>query len=75
MFARSKQGVVDVVAGDEPLNREHVEEVSQLLDECICEGQPRYVSRSTRFREGLCVPKTDPSLFSGSCCFPLVVMV
>ena len=47
MFARSKQGVVNVVAGDDPLNREHIAEVSQLLDECICEGQPRIVFNLT----------------------------
>lgn len=43
MFARSKQGAVDVVAGDDPLNAEYIKDVSQLFDECISEGQPRII--------------------------------
>lgn len=43
MFERSKQGAVDVIAGDEPLNLESVDRVSRLLDQCIGQGQPRIV--------------------------------
>ena len=43
MFERSKQGAVDVIAGDEPLNVESADRVSRLLEDCIGAGQPRVV--------------------------------
>jgi anti-anti-sigma factor len=43
MFERAKQGVVNVISGDDPLNVDSLSEVTQLLDECIAEGQPRIV--------------------------------
>ena len=43
MFTRSQQGVVDIVAGELPLNLESVEEAGRVLDECIAQGQPRIV--------------------------------
>jgi len=43
MFERSKQGAVDVVRGDDPLNVDFVPRVLQLLQECGAHGQPRAV--------------------------------
>lgn len=43
MFARSKQGRVDVITGALPLSAEHRDDVLQLLEDCIDEGQPRIV--------------------------------
>ncbi len=43
MFERTTQGAVDVIAGDEPLNAELVQEVGALLAECLHDGQPRVV--------------------------------
>jgi anti-anti-sigma factor len=43
MFNRTKQGAVDVVYGDDPLNVDHVPRVLQLLQECGSRGQPRVV--------------------------------
>jgi anti-anti-sigma regulatory factor len=34
MFARTKQGAVDVVYGDDPLNEDNAPRVQRLLDEC-----------------------------------------
>ena len=43
MFARSRQGAVDVVYGDDPINADHVPRVLRLLQECGAQGQPRAV--------------------------------
>ncbi len=43
MFARTKQGAVDVVYGDDPLNEDNAPRVQRLLDECGGHGQPRVV--------------------------------
>ena len=43
MFEREKQGVVDVIRGDVPLNVEHVEAVADLLEACLGKGQPYVV--------------------------------
>jgi len=43
MFERLKQGAVDVIRGNDPLNVEHVEEASRLLDQCVRDGQPYVV--------------------------------
>ena len=43
MFEHAKLGSVDIISGDDPLNVEHLEEASRLLDDCISEGQPRVV--------------------------------
>jgi anti-anti-sigma factor len=43
MFGRSRQGAVDVISGDDPLNVEHVEKVAGLLEQCGGAGQPRVV--------------------------------
>jgi anti-anti-sigma factor len=43
MFDRTKQGAVDVIFGDDPLNADHVPRVLQLLEECGSRGQPRVV--------------------------------
>jgi anti-anti-sigma factor len=43
MFEHSRQGAVDVIAGDEPLNVDSVDRVTRLLDQCISHGQPRIV--------------------------------
>lgn len=43
MYARSKQGRVDVIAGDQPLCAEQREELLELFDECLERGQPRVI--------------------------------
>ncbi|HUG89652.1 MAG TPA: STAS domain-containing protein [Planctomycetaceae bacterium] len=43
MYEHSKQGAVDVITGDEPLNLDAVDRVSRLLEDCIGRGQPRIV--------------------------------
>ena len=43
MFARNKQGAVDVVSGDDPLSADYVPRVLRLLQECGAKGQPRAV--------------------------------
>jgi len=43
MFKCAKQGVVNVISGDDPLNADSLSDVTRLLDECIAEGQPRIV--------------------------------
>ncbi len=41
MFERVTNGVVNVIQGDLPLNVDHVEEVTDLLRECLQTGQPQ----------------------------------
>jgi anti-anti-sigma factor len=43
MFARNKQGAVEVVSGDDPLSADYVPRVLRLLQECGAQGQPRAV--------------------------------
>lgn len=43
MFELSRQGAVDIVSGNEPLNVEYVEAVKQLFDRCSSHGQPRII--------------------------------
>ena len=43
MFERTTQGAVDVVAGECPLNAEHVEEAAGVLKDCSTNGQPQVV--------------------------------
>ncbi|MGH9175026.1 MAG: STAS domain-containing protein [Vicinamibacterales bacterium] len=43
MFQRSKQGAVEILAGNTPLTREHLDEVAPLLEQCLSAGQPRVV--------------------------------
>ena len=43
MFERMKQGAVDVVLGDLPLNAEHAEQLRRLLTGCLAGGQPYVV--------------------------------
>ncbi len=43
MFERIRQGAVDVIRGDSPINGEHVERVGRLLAECLAESQPYVV--------------------------------
>lgn len=43
MFERTRQGAVDVVSGDDPLNEDHVPRVLTLLQQCGGHGQPRVV--------------------------------
>ena len=43
MFEHSKQGAVDLIAGDEPLHVDTLERAARLLDQCIAQGQPRLV--------------------------------
>jgi anti-anti-sigma factor len=40
MFERVTNGVVNVIRGDLPLNVDHVEEMTDLLKECLRTGQP-----------------------------------
>ena len=43
MFQLSRQGVIDVVSGRQPLNRDSTDKVRELLDESLTTGQPRIV--------------------------------
>ncbi|HEV3003162.1 MAG TPA: STAS domain-containing protein [Pirellulales bacterium] len=43
MFARSRQGAVDVIAGDDPLTADGLVGVARLCDELLAAGQPRAV--------------------------------
>lgn len=43
MFDRTRQGAVDVIFGDDPLNADHVPRVLQLVEECRGRGQPHVV--------------------------------
>ena len=43
MFERSMQGVVQVIRGNDPLDREHVPALVDLLAQCLEFGQPRVV--------------------------------
>lgn len=43
MFARSKQGAVDVIAGNGPLNAPNCESLRKLIDAATAQGQPRLV--------------------------------
>lgn len=43
MFEKTKQGVVDLVRGEEPLDSDHIAQVIALLGQCLEEGPPRVV--------------------------------
>ena len=43
MFEQTKQGAVDVIAGDVPVNVDSVDELSDVLDQCLGQGQPHVV--------------------------------
>ncbi len=43
MFKRNTQGTIDVVRGDDALVSERLDELSDLLEECLEQGQPRAV--------------------------------
>ncbi|MCR4411423.1 MAG: STAS domain-containing protein [Thermoguttaceae bacterium] len=43
MFDHTRQGAVDVITGDDPINVDHVDRVLTLLQSCGSHGQPRVV--------------------------------
>jgi len=43
MFEQSKQGAVDVIRGELPLNYETAGALSEILEQCLAHGQPRVV--------------------------------
>ncbi len=43
MFERTTQGAVDVIRGDAPLSADQLQEVRNLLEECLRDGQPHVV--------------------------------
>ena len=43
MFDRMKQGAVDVVSGDVPLNAENADHLRRLFTGCLTGGQPNVV--------------------------------
>jgi anti-anti-sigma factor len=43
MFERDTQGTIDVIRGDDALVSEHLERLSNLLEECLDKGPPRAV--------------------------------
>ena len=43
MFEHSRQGAIDVVGGELPLNGENAEALTRAFDECLAGGQPRAV--------------------------------
>ena len=44
MFERITQGAVDVISLDGPLTKEYVDEVAELIQLCLQEGQPMAVA-------------------------------
>src|SRR5690606_39076697 len=43
VFERTRQGAVDIVRGNEPLNWEHIDVMRSVLERCSASGQPRVV--------------------------------
>lgn len=43
MFEKAKQGAVDLIRGEGPLNVETIELAEPILQECLFQGQPRIV--------------------------------
>jgi anti-anti-sigma factor len=43
VFERHTQGTIDVIRVDDALVTEHLEQLSELLEECFGNGQPRAV--------------------------------
>ena len=43
MFEQSRQGAVDVIRGNDPLNVDHVEFLANLFEGCMEVGQPQVV--------------------------------
>ena len=43
MYEMEKHGAVNVICGDAPLNVDVVEQLTELLEESLLEGQPRVV--------------------------------
>ena len=43
MFERSTQGTIDIVRGGDALISERLAQLSELLEECLEQGQPRAV--------------------------------
>ncbi len=43
MFQRTKQGAVDVIAGEMPLTREYAGDLASVIDQCLDHGQPMAV--------------------------------
>jgi len=43
MFQRSRQGAINIVGGELPLNAENAELLTKTLEECFTDGQPRAV--------------------------------
>ncbi|QDU40136.1 STAS domain protein [Maioricimonas rarisocia] len=43
MFTRSRQGAVDVITGDAPLNVDSCNDVLHQIEACLSHGQPRLV--------------------------------
>ena len=43
MFEISRQGAIDVVAGELPLNAENAEALMRAFEKCLADGQPRAV--------------------------------
>ncbi|MFV1967281.1 MAG: STAS domain-containing protein [Pirellulaceae bacterium] len=43
MFKRSKQGAINVITGEAPITTEDLEVLSDALEACLADGQPRVV--------------------------------
>ena len=43
MFELARQGAVDVISGDLPLNSEHVADAAAVFEKCLDKGQPKLV--------------------------------
>ncbi|MFG0297566.1 MAG: STAS domain-containing protein [Maioricimonas sp. JB045] len=43
MFSRTRQGAVDVITGEVPLNVDSCDEFMRQIDACLIQGQPRLV--------------------------------
>lgn len=43
MFQHSKQGSIDVITGDDVLDRETIEDALEIVEKCLVKGQPKIV--------------------------------
>ena len=43
MFRRTRQGAVNVISGNSPLNQENAEYLVNAVEQCFAEGSPRAV--------------------------------
>ena len=43
MFKQTKQGTIDIISGDDVLDRDTIEEALTLVEKCLSNGQPKII--------------------------------